>query len=141
MNRVSGQSWTRWLKWGDFLLVGLIGGVAVLMFFLLFLHGGQANVSAVLMHNGDELFRISGDKLAGAGETRVVVDGFHYKLAWQRGGIRFMEADCSDKVCVRTGWISRPDEIAVCVPARLILKIIGDASGWTETGGPDVIAR
>ncbi len=38
--------------------------------------------------------------------------------------ICFMSADCPDRLCVKAGWISKPGEIAVCLPNRTILKII-----------------
>ncbi len=38
--------------------------------------------------------------------------------------ICFMSADCPDRLCVKAGWISKPGEIAVCLPNRTILKIV-----------------
>lgn len=42
------------------------------------------------------------------------------------GGEAFMEsADCPDKVCVNTGRISRSGEQIVCLPNRVLVKIVG----------------
>jgi len=41
------------------------------------------------------------------------------------GKIRFLSAECPDQVCVNTGWIDRPGQIAVCLPAGVIIKIEG----------------
>jgi len=41
------------------------------------------------------------------------------------GKIRFLSAECPDKVCVNTGWIDRPGQIAVCLPAGVFIKIEG----------------
>jgi len=40
--------------------------------------------------------------------------------------IRFIEADCPDKLCERTGWISRPGESAICLPNRIVVRIEGE---------------
>jgi hypothetical protein len=59
--------------------------------------------------------------------------GYHYTIQTGGGRIRFATADCPDKVCVQTGWISRPPQVAACVPGHLLLRITGDS------GGVDVI--
>ena len=36
------------------------------------------------------------------------------------------DADCPDKDCVNQGWISRPGQMIVCLPNRLVIKIESD---------------
>lgn len=38
--------------------------------------------------------------------------------------ICFMSADCPDRLCVKTGWLSKPGQIAVCLPNRTLIKIV-----------------
>ena len=38
--------------------------------------------------------------------------------------IRVVHSPCHDKICVRTGFISSPAQTIVCVPERLVVKII-----------------
>ncbi len=40
------------------------------------------------------------------------------------GKIRISRSNCPKKVCIRTGWISKPWESIVCVPEKVIVKII-----------------
>jgi len=47
-------------------------------------------------------------------------------VEFKEGRVRVQYADCPDKVCVRTGWISMPGEIIVCLPYRVIIKISGE---------------
>lgn len=42
-------------------------------------------------------------------------------------GARITASPCAHQVCVRRGWISRRGEVAVCLPNRLIIKIMGAA--------------
>ncbi|MBN2537457.1 NusG domain II-containing protein, partial [candidate division WOR-3 bacterium] len=37
------------------------------------------------------------------------------------------------KVCVRTGWISRPGQMIVCAPNRLSVEVTGDTGLDAET--------
>lgn len=53
-------------------------------------------------------------------------DGEQSIVEFKDGKVRIQEADCPDKVCVRTGWISKPGEMIVCLPYRIIIKISGD---------------
>lgn len=39
--------------------------------------------------------------------------------------VRVKKSDCPEKICVLTGWISKPNQIIVCIPNKLIVKIIG----------------
>jgi hypothetical protein len=49
------------------------------------------------------------------------------------GRARMVDSACPDKLCVRTGWISRPGESIVCLPNRVVIEI---KSG---EDGPDVV--
>ena len=50
------------------------------------------------------------------------------------GAIGIAYADCPDKTCVKTGFISRVGQICVCVPSRLIIKIEGEQGYDAKTG-------
>ena len=38
-------------------------------------------------------------------------------------GIAFTESDCHDKICINSGVLSRPGQIAVCLPNRVLVKL------------------
>jgi hypothetical protein len=44
------------------------------------------------------------------------------------GKIRVKDADCPDKICVRTGWISQAGQMAVCLPHKMIIDIEGKSN-------------
>ena len=54
----------------------------------------------------------------------------------ENGRIRIAEADCPDQICVRTSWVSRAPQQIVCLPYRVVIKIVSAASM-----GVDDIAR
>lgn len=37
--------------------------------------------------------------------------------------IKFLESDCPDKLCVNTGFIEHANDIAVCLPNKIYIKI------------------
>jgi hypothetical protein len=50
--------------------------------------------------------------------------------------IRVREADCPDQDCIKTGWISRPPQQIVCLPYKLVIKVVS-----AEPGDVDVIVH
>lgn len=59
---------------------------------------------------------------AGAGGLQVTVE-----LSPQ--GARVIEAGCPDKSCQRTGWLTQAGDCAVCLPARVVLRLEGGPAG------------
>ena len=43
-----------------------------------------------------------------------------------RDKVKMYYADCPDLDCVRQGWISRPGQMIVCLPNRIVIKIESD---------------
>jgi len=40
------------------------------------------------------------------------------------GAVCFAESNCPDKICVRTGFINKAGQTAVCLPNRTVIKVI-----------------
>ena len=53
------------------------------------------------------------------------------------GRIRVTDADCADRVCENTGWISDRAAPIVCLPHRLVIRVEKTAKG---SGGVDAVA-
>ena len=62
-------------------------------------------------------------------------------MRFENGRIRVLEADCPDKVCVVTGWLSRPGQTAACVPGRLMVRIIADKGDGGVLPDVDVVSK
>lgn len=48
----------------------------------------------------------------------------HVVLEVSPGGIRFVESECRDKICVHTGRLTGQPDYAACLPARVAVKIV-----------------
>ena len=59
-------------------------------------------------------------------------------LSVKKRSIAFILSDCPDKICVKTGYISQPGQMAVCLPNRTAVKIV---SAKPDIDAPDMVAR
>ena len=53
----------------------------------------------------------------------------------KNGAIRVVDSPCHDKICVRTGFISSPAQVIVCLPQQLVVKIINGKNDVDITVG------
>jgi hypothetical protein len=60
------------------------------------------------------------------------------RFSVKNGAIAFVESDCPDKVCVHTGYISKPGQAAVCLPNRVAVRISG---ATVDLNAPDVVTQ
>jgi len=50
------------------------------------------------------------------GNTRVVI---------AHGQARFEHSPCNNQYCVHQGWLNRAGQVAICLPNRISLELIG----------------
>lgn len=63
-----------------------------------------------------------------AENRKVTIKGTHgdVRIQIRDGKVAVVFAECPNKVCVRTGWRSRSGESIICVPNRVIVRILGE---------------
>lgn len=61
------------------------------------------------------------DSLIALGESGQI------KLEIKDNQIRFVEADCPDKTCVRSGFIDKAGQSLLCLPNRIVVRIVGES--------------
>ncbi len=49
------------------------------------------------------------------------------------GKIRFVDADCPDQVCVHAGWLTKPGDVAVCLPHKIYIRVLGEKEDVDST--------
>lgn len=50
------------------------------------------------------------------------------KVQIRQGKVAVVHADCPNRICMRTGWRSLAGESIICVPNRLVVRILGDSN-------------
>lgn len=80
------------------------------------------SLTAVVEENGKVVQRIDLDRQTGAEEIDLGGQ-YHVKLLAEPGTISFLSSDCPDKICIRTGKLTRPGQSAVCLPARVSVRL------------------
>ncbi|WP_123053604.1 NusG domain II-containing protein [Clostridium sp. JN-1] len=91
---------------------------------------------AIIKQNGKVIKSIDLDTVKGTNQLKVSYDKNNYNvIEYEKGRIRFLDANCPDKICVKTGWISDAGQTAACLPHKLIIKINGKNSKVDQISG------
>lgn len=116
------------MKIGDLLvyvLIGLlIGGSFV------GLHWMKARVDeqrVVIEVNGRQVESVPFTPDMNPRTVRVVADDGGYNIVRiSAAGVEMIEADCPDQICVRSGRIRYVGQTIVCLPHKVLVKIVGE---------------
>src|SRR3712207_4472820 len=68
---------------------------------------------------------------------KIKSGGIDNVISIHDGGVEMIHANCPDKVCVKTGFISKPGQSIVCIPHKINIKIVSDDS--SDSG--EILAR
>lgn len=115
-------------KKNDAILIGVIIVIILLSAMAILLYQNsqkQGHRIAVIAQNGVEIERID---LGTVEEPRIIeLPGeFNETVLIEKGRIRFEHADCPDKLCIKSGWLSESGDIAICLPNKAIVVIQSD---------------
>ena len=104
----------------------LAGVLALALVLFLWQRALPQGVAAVVERDGETLLRQELSALPAPQETEIPgADGYRVTVVLAPEGAWVAAADCPDQVCVRTGKITRAGESAVCLPARVTLRLEG----------------
>ena len=121
------------LKWGDFLIFIVIASAITAMFLLSVPKNAKAELTALIIQDGEVLYEVALSEVKEREE--YLLDGGDVVIEAEAGRIRFVESDCPNQICVYTGWIDRANQIAACIPNRVLIKLVG---GYDEV---DVVVQ
>ncbi len=81
---------------------------------------------AVVEKNGKELLRKELSPLTGPEETEIQGEnGIVLKITFYPDGAAVCSSQCPDQICVRAGKLTRAGESALCLPAKVSLRLEG----------------
>lgn len=109
-----------------FLLAAVLAGVG----FLQWLPKSGAPV-AVIEQNGKEIWRVALSSIPHP-ETLVLEGEISVTVLLEPGKVSIVHSDCPDQICVNTGVLTRPGQSAVCLPARVAVRIVGETQSGVD---------
>ncbi|MDR1439249.1 MAG: NusG domain II-containing protein [Clostridiales bacterium] len=133
------------MKRGDLILIAAVAAAAILLA-LLFGMGGRGADRVVIMVDGAE-YRSA--PLSQNQRIEIDIGGKLNVVAIEDGAAYMHSANCPDKLCVRQGRIRAGSQSIVCLPNRVVVKLVkepgaGESGGEGESGGAydvDTIAQ
>lgn len=115
-------------KSGDKILIIVVAVIAVLFLGWNTLRTAPGkHLTAVITHRGNVIKKMDLGNLNKPEQIDLNEAGIHQVIRAEKGRIRFLESDCPNKICVKTGWLTRPGDKAVCLPSRVVINIVGDS--------------
>lgn len=118
------------MKKGDKIIFIVILIITVLGFSGNFIYKNYMKSSdkiALIKQDGKVIDKVNLTKFTGTKELTVKTkDGHFNKIIIEKDKIRITDADCPDRVCVKTGPIAQPGDTVVCLPHKLIVTIEGN---------------
>jgi len=98
---------------------------AAVFLVLYFFYQGQGAGSAEVSVSGQAVMTLPLDV-----DASYSPEGLSVRIAVRGGSVGFVASDCPDKICVHTGFLSRPGQSAACLPNRVAIRVVrayGDA--------------
>lgn len=115
------------MKKGDKIAFIVISIIILLSFVVVFYYKSSLksdNTIAIIQKDGKILRTINLKDIKKEERIKVSYEDEKFNdILIEPGKIRFDDSTCPDKLCVKSGWISKPGDIAVCLPYKVIIKI------------------
>lgn len=116
----------------DVIILGIILGLSALLFYLFSL--SPQGTQAYIERNGELLHTIKLSRLNGPYELEIEGErGITLTVTLYNDGAQVTSSNCPDKVCMQTGRITRANESALCLPAKVSVRLEGQGSADAYT--------
>lgn len=112
----------RSVKKADLVLVLVLGIIILFIWLWNDYHESKEALVAEIIRNGQVVGRIDLNKVESPDYT-TLTDGIKMTILAEKGRIRVLQSECPNKICVNTGWLTKPGDAAICVPGDTIVII------------------
>ncbi|MBQ3533238.1 MAG: NusG domain II-containing protein [Oscillospiraceae bacterium] len=109
----------------DVLVAAAVAVLAIVLAFWFYGGLGRSGpVGVIITHQGEEVASYSLNMLDG--DRTVEIEGeYHLTIRSTQSGVWVEHSDCPTQDCVRTGVISVSGQSIVCLPEKVVVKIVG----------------
>lgn len=113
------------MKKGDIAIIVIVFILATALGYLVSINKEKLTTSVIVVKDGEILNRYKIDKNYEK-TFEIDLDGEKNKIEIKNGQVRMIEANCHDRLCVKSRPISKSGEMIVCLPHKLYIKIEGE---------------
>ncbi len=111
----------------DIILIIFLVIIALISFAVLHFWGnGQESIAAEISVEGKQVHHVALQNMQQQKEFSIQGPLGVTMVQVREGEARIVESPCPDKICVRAGWIRLTGQSAICVPNRVILRIVSE---------------
>lgn len=110
------------MKKGDFFLIALIILSSASVFFMTANKETQGQKVVIIQVDGKEYKRIKYNESVQE-DIKIDTKFGHNVVSIRNNKVSMIESNCRDKLCIKQGSISRPGEVIICLPNRLLVEI------------------
>ncbi len=103
-------------------VVWLLAATLLVSLYMMFWQADGHGAEAVVLVNGKRWARLD---LFQNQDLDVPGPLGHSHIQVRDGQVRFVNSPCPNQLCVHTGWLSQGGEVAICLPNRVSLQILG----------------
>ncbi len=75
--------------------------------------------------NGEEYAKYNFNDISSIEYIEIKTQYGYNKVEINNKKVRVIEASCPDKLDVKAGWISKTNQMLVCLPNKVLIRIIG----------------
>lgn len=110
-------------RYDKFLIIGLLVAALLALVIVRFRMGGSDTV--VVQVDGEEV-----DRTPLSNDRRFSVDGPLGKteIEIKDKRVRVVDSPCVRKICVHTVWINKAYQTIICVPNRVVIRLLGNSN-------------
>lgn len=125
------QEKRQFLKKSDWIIIGVLVVLAVgaMVFFSLNKGGKDDHRIAVVTVQGQEVLRVD---LTAQSEEEIIdlsdKADITAKVQIKDHKMRFIEVDCPDHICEKTGYVGEETQSAICMPNKASITIVTEKS-------------
>lgn len=108
---------------GDILIISFVLVFALIVLFFTLPKSYSENTVEIYL---DSELIYSAQLVEGVSDTIEVDEVAHNTIEIDGVSVRVTDSTCYDHVCENTGYIEKSGEIIVCMPNKLLIKIVGN---------------
>lgn len=123
-------------KADKYILIGIAALLLISMVGVYIFKTALANpgATAIITQDGRVIHTIDLKKVSEPYELIIESkDGGSNTICVEKDKIKFIEANCPDKLCVTAGFLANTNDIAVCLPHGLFIEIEGGSEGEIDS--------